>query len=188
MNIIFAGKYCKNLNIEKFKKYKYKFIEEFEDYKKYLHEADYIISYGYGKIFKNDALKKKIFNLHPSILPYGRGIYPIVWSIYNKNPIGYTIYQINTNRIDEGFIYSQKEIAYDENNTFKELFLKITNAVEYDFCENFENYFLNDSSIEIKDDNNQHYKSKKESKIILNFLKDGWNTKIKDFLFFSKNI
>ena len=53
MNIIFAGKYCKNLNIEKFKKYKYKFIDEFEDYQKYLHEVDYIISYGYGKIFKN---------------------------------------------------------------------------------------------------------------------------------------
>lgn len=188
MKIIFAGKYCKNLNLKKFKKYKCQFIDEFEDYKKYLQDTDYIISYGYGNIFKDDALKKKIFNLHPSILPYGRGIYPIVWSIYYNNPIGYTIYQINSNKIDEGLMYSQKKIDYNENNTFKELFIKITRAAEDDFCQNFENYFMNTSSIEIKDNNNLNYKGKKDSKIVLQFLKNGWDTKIKDFLFYSKNI
>ena len=64
--------------------------------------------------FKDNALKNKIFNLH-HILPYGRGIYPIPWSIYNNHPIGYTIYQINSNRIDEGLVYSsQKLIMVDE--------------------------------------------------------------------------
>ena len=53
-------------------------------------------------------------------------MYPIVWSILNNHPIGYTIYQINSSRIDEGFVYSQKEISYDKKNTFKELFNKIT--------------------------------------------------------------
>ena len=32
-----------------------------------------------------------------------------------------------------------------------------------------------------------NYKGKKDSKIVLQFLKNGWDTKIKDFLFYSKN-
>ena len=109
MKIILAGKYCKKLDLKKFNEYEIIFIDEFEDYSPYLDGAELLVAYGYGKIFKDDALKKKIFNLHPSILPYGRGMYPIVWSILNNHPIGYTIYQINSSRIDEGFVYSQKK-------------------------------------------------------------------------------
>ena len=126
MKIIFAGKYCYKLPLEKFNNYKYILISEFEDYVNHLEPNDIVISYGYGKIFKNEALKNKIFNIHPSVLPYGRGIYPILWSIYNCHPVGYTIYQINSNRIDEGLIYSSKKINYNLEESFSELFNKIT--------------------------------------------------------------
>jgi methionyl-tRNA formyltransferase len=187
VKIIFAGKYCKKLPLEKFKKYEYVFIDEFEDYNKHLEASDIIISYGYGKIFKDNGLKNKIFNLHPSILPYGRGIYPIPWSIYNNHPIGYTIYQINSNRIDEGLVYSTKKINYDLNDTFSGLWDKITKSAENDFVLNFENYFINQSSTEVKDKDDKYYKNKKDSKTITKFLKEGWDTKIKDFLFYTKN-
>ena len=77
VKLLFAGKYCKNLYSEKFKKYQCTYIDEYVNYDKYIEDTDIIISYGYGKIFKADALRKKIFNIHPSILPYGRGIYSI---------------------------------------------------------------------------------------------------------------
>ena len=187
MKIIFAGKYCYKLPAEKFNSYQCISIGEFEDYLDYLEPNDIVISYGYGKIFKNDALKNKIFNIHPSVLPYGRGIYPILWSIYNHHPIGYTIYQINSNRIDEGLVYSSKKIKYNLDESFRELFNKITKDAEKDFILNYENYFNNPSELEVKDEKNEYYRSKKNSNAILECLKNGWDTKIKDFLFLSKN-
>lgn len=187
MKLIFAGKYCKNLQLEKFKEYDHICIGEFDDYTQYLEKTDIIISYGYGRIFKKDALKKKIFNIHPSILPYGRGIFSIVWSIYYGYPVGYTIYQINSNRIDEGLIYSSKKIKYNSNQTFKELFIKITKNAEDDFIKNYKEYFNNQSVKEIKDEKDRYYKNKKDSKIISEYLKEGWDTKVKDFLNYTKN-
>ena len=187
MNLLFAGKYCKNLGFENFIKHDYFWIDEFEDYRKYIDKIDIIISYGYGKIFKKDALKKKIFNIHPSILPYGRGIYSIVWSVYYNHPVGYTIYQINSDRIDEGYVYSSKKINYDNKITFRELFHSITKKAEKDFISNFNVYFNNQSSVKITDKKDSFYKNKEDSKIISKFLKNGWETKIKDFLIYSKN-
>lgn len=187
MKLLFAGKYCKNLQLNKFKNYSYSSIGEFEDYNKYLANTDIIISYGYGKIFKKDALKKKIFNIHPSILPYGRGIYSIVWSIYYGYPLGYTIYQINSKRIDEGLVYSSKKIEYNSNQTFSDLFNKITKNAEKDFIKNYNKYFNNQSFKEIKDKENLYYKGKREAKVISKYLKEGWSTKVKDFLIYTKN-
>ena len=48
MKLIFAGKYCKNLQLEKFKEYDHICIGEFDDYTQYLEKTDIIISYGYG--------------------------------------------------------------------------------------------------------------------------------------------
>ena len=186
MKLLFAGKYCKNFDFNKFKSYDYKCIGEFESYKKYLQTSDIIISYGYGVVFKSDALGKKIFNIHPSVLPYGRGINSIVWSIYFNQPIGYTIYQINSDRIDEGLVYSSKEIEYDNEQTFKELFTKITQSAEQDFMKNFKQYFKHQSVKEVKDDKNIYYKNKNDAKNINKFLINGWDTKIKDFLLHSK--
>ena len=188
MKLLFAGKYCKNLDPRKFQDHICSYIEEFEDYEKYLDDTDIIISYGYGKIFKDNALKKKIFNIHPSVLPYGRGIYSIVWSIYFNHPIGYTIYQINSDRIDEGFVYSSKKIEYNSLNTFRELFHNIAKSAEEDFEINFNKYLKNQSFVEIKDEEDIFYKSKKDSKVIDKYLKNGWDTKVEDFLFYTKNI
>ena len=55
MKLIFAGKYCKKLQLENFKEYDFNCIGEFDDYSQYLETADIIISYGYGRIFKKDA-------------------------------------------------------------------------------------------------------------------------------------
>ena len=69
MKIILAGKYCKKLDLKKFNEYEIIFIDEFEDYSPYLDGAELLVAYGYGKIFKDDALCKKVFNFtHRSYL------------------------------------------------------------------------------------------------------------------------
>ena len=90
-------------------------------------------------------------------------MYPIVWSILNNHPIGYTIYQINSSRIDEGFVYSQKK--FHDKKYFKELFNKITSEAEKDFCLNFKKYFSETSVNLVKDKTDSFYKSKIDSEL-----------------------
>lgn len=50
-----------------------------------------------------------IFNLHPSLLPYGRGADPIPWSIIDRQPQGISIHLIDRT-LDTGDLVFQKEI------------------------------------------------------------------------------
>jgi len=61
---------------------------------------DYIISNGYGPIFSKfvcESYKNRIINIHPAALPWGRGIYPNVWALFEGHPIG-----VSVHLIDEG--------------------------------------------------------------------------------------
>ena len=60
VKILFAGKYCKNLSLEKFKEYEHVSIGEYDDYNPHLESSDIIISYGYGNIFKNKAISMNL--------------------------------------------------------------------------------------------------------------------------------
>ena len=67
------------------------------------------------------------------------------------------------------------------------MFHSITKKAEEDFISNYKIYFNNQSSVEIIDKKDSFYKNKEDSKIISKFLKNGWETKIEDFLIYSKN-
>ena len=79
----------------------------------------------------------------------------------------------------EMLFYKKLADKYQINFTF------ITYGDNYDL--RFENYFQNQSFNEVKDKKNIYYKNKNDSKIISKFLKNGWNTQIKDFLFYSRH-
>ncbi len=49
---------------------------------------------------------RKIYNLHPAYLPWGRGFYPVFWALWENTPAGATLHEI-TAGIDEGPIVSQ---------------------------------------------------------------------------------
>jgi dTDP-4-amino-4,6-dideoxyglucose formyltransferase len=55
------------------------------------------------------TLKGELINLHPSLLPIGRGADPIPWSIIDQQKQGITIHQIDSD-LDTGQILFQKEI------------------------------------------------------------------------------
>ncbi len=82
---------------------------------KKLGDCDFGISVLFCHVIKSEILKlipSGIINLHPSLLPNGRGNYPIPWSILENNMQGVTIHKIDE-EIDTGPILASKEIATD---------------------------------------------------------------------------
>jgi methionyl-tRNA formyltransferase len=82
------------------------------DLKGILSVSDYGISALFGHVFQQTLLENfagEIINLHPSLLPIGRGADPIPWSIIGQQKQGITVHIINSG-LDTGAILSQKEI------------------------------------------------------------------------------
>jgi len=77
--------------------------------------SDYGISALFGHLLPKKLLEDtecEIINLHPSLLPIGRGADPIPWSIIGEQLQGVTIHIIDSG-LDTGGILSQKE--FDTN-------------------------------------------------------------------------
>ena len=77
----------------------------------------------FGHVLPSDFLEGisfKIFNLHPSLLPYGRGADPIAWAILENGSQGATIHEIDSG-IDTGPILSQQLLATDISMTAGEI-------------------------------------------------------------------
>jgi methionyl-tRNA formyltransferase len=77
-----------------------------------IHGSNYGISALFGHILPSawlESTRCEIVNLHPSLLPIGRGADPIPWSIIGKQKQGVTLHIINSG-LDTGPILSQKEI------------------------------------------------------------------------------
>lgn len=63
-------------------------------------------------------------NLHPGYNPHNRGIFPQVFSIINKKPIGATLHFMDAS-IDSGEVIAQKELRILPNDTSKSLYARI---------------------------------------------------------------
>jgi methionyl-tRNA formyltransferase len=56
--------------------------------------SDFILSFGLRKIISENIikkLKKPIFNIHLSYLPFNRGAHPNFWSFIENTPAGVSI-------------------------------------------------------------------------------------------------
>jgi methionyl-tRNA formyltransferase len=82
-----------------------------------LGEANLGISVLFGHILPQSLLEGcscEIINLHPSLLPTGRGADPIPWAIIEKQKQGVTIHKLDFG-LDTGAIYSQRELFVEDN-------------------------------------------------------------------------
>jgi methionyl-tRNA formyltransferase len=82
---------------------------------KLLSESDFGVSALYGHIIPSDVLRKtnlRIMNLHPSLLPHGRGADPIPWAVINGLPQGVTLHEIDLT-LDTGPIIVSEGIDSD---------------------------------------------------------------------------
>jgi len=84
---------------------------------------DWLLNLWGGHIFSKELLlkTKNSLNVHPSLLPFGRGRDSIVWTIRNEKLAGVTLHKIS-NKLDEGDIFFQEQVEYSFPITGRELY------------------------------------------------------------------
>ena len=106
-------------------------------------QSDLILSFGFRKIISENILKKlkkPIFNIHLSYLPFNRGAHPNFWSFIENTPAGISIHVIDRG-IDTGNIILRKKINFNINlnkfSTFKKTYKYLFLEAEQLFKKNF---------------------------------------------------
>ena len=94
--------------------------------------ADWLVSYGYKHILKDDIIQKfpgRAVNLHISYLPFNRGADPNLWSFLRDSPKGVTIHQIDSG-IDTGPIIAQQGVSMLAEDTLWSSYQRLSRAIE----------------------------------------------------------
>ena len=106
-------------------------------------QSDFILSFGFRKIISENfikKIKKPIFNIHLSYLPFNRGAHPNFWSFIEKTQAGVSIHKIDKG-IDTGNIILRKKINFNINlnkfSTFKKTYNYLFLEAEKLFKKNF---------------------------------------------------
>lgn len=100
------------------------------------HPSEIGLSVHYPRIIKPHLIAKyhKLYNLHPAYLPWGKGFYPIFWSLWENTPAGATLHEINEG-IDQGNIVAQIQVEYYDHDTGGSLFYRVREAEKQLFLE-----------------------------------------------------
>ena len=130
-------------------------------------QSDFILSFGFRKIISENfikKIKKPIFNIHLSYLPFNRGAHPNFWSFIEKTPAGVSIHEIDKG-IDTGNIILRKKINFNINlnkfSTFKKTYNYLFLEAEKLFKKNF-NKIYNKKYKEILNKTKGTFHSKKD--------------------------
>jgi methionyl-tRNA formyltransferase len=106
-------------------------------------QSDFILSFGFRKIISENLIKKikkPIFNIHLSYLPFNRGAHPNFWSFIEDTPAGVSIHKIDKG-IDSGNVILRKKIYFNINlnkfSTFKKTYNCLFIEAERLFKRNF---------------------------------------------------
>ena len=106
-------------------------------------QSDFILSFGFRKIISENIIKKikkPIFNIHLSYLPFNRGAHPNFWSFIENTPSGVSIHKIDKG-IDTGNVILRKKIYFNTSlnkfSTFKKTYNFLFLEAEKLFKKNF---------------------------------------------------
>lgn len=88
-----------------------------------------MLSVHYPEVLSAEVLEAYdgAWNLHPGYLPWGRGHFPLVWSIWNREPAGATLHRM-VRRVDAGPIVDQIKVVVAESDTAGSLHKRIRAA------------------------------------------------------------
>lgn len=142
---------------------------------------EFLISNGYAPIIKEPIIteyRHRIINIHPTFLPYGRGIYPLLWNLLESTPIGVTIHFINEG-IDSGEILFQREIFLEDNLTLKEAYSILLSEAENLFVRNWDKIVAKEYKLSIQQ-KLEPYRSRNNSEKYMDLLNNCWDTQIKE--------
>jgi folate-dependent phosphoribosylglycinamide formyltransferase PurN len=68
-----------------------------------------------------------IWNLHPGLLPWGRGMYPVFWALWEGTPAGATLHEL-VEALDAGPIVAQTEVPVLPDDTGGSLHARVQQA------------------------------------------------------------
>jgi methionyl-tRNA formyltransferase len=146
---------------------------------KIFQRSDFILSFGFREIISGNIikkLKKPIFNIHLSYLPFNRGAHPNFWSFMENTPAGVSIHKIDKG-IDTGSIILRKKINFNiklkKFSTFKKTYNFLFLKAEQLFKKNF-NKIYNNKCKKILNNHKGTFHYKKD---LPNWLKN-WNINI----------
>lgn len=108
-------------------------------------KIDVILSSGYAFKIPKDIVnlyKKRIFNLHATFLPWGKGIGTTFYSFLLDQPVGVSIHLIEK-EFDTGDILVRKKIFPNINDTTRTFYGKLLKEIDLIFFENFNLIFSN---------------------------------------------
>ena len=93
----------------------------------------------YPRILKPELICKyrKVYNLHPGYLPWGRGYYPVFWALWEGTPAGATVHEISRG-LDEGPIVAQVRVEYDTHDTFGSLWERVRDVERVLFVDHWQ--------------------------------------------------
>lgn len=84
----------------------------------------------YADLLRDDCLAlfaDGVLNVHPSLLPWGRGEYPNVWAIVERSPAGASLHFIDRG-IDTGDLVDQVEVRVESWDTGASLYGRLEEA------------------------------------------------------------
>lgn len=117
----------KEIDFESYKNNQFSFKQVEESFQNIeLLSGDYFLNLWGEEVLQKIFLEKftMCFNIHPSLLPWGKGRDPIVWTILNLWPAGATFHVINQ-EIDSGPIIYQQEMKWNFPTKGGELYEQI---------------------------------------------------------------
>ena len=123
-----------------------------------MEQADWFLLLSWKHIVPNELIslpKQGTLNLHYSLLPAFRGVYPVNWAIINgQRMTGFTYHFVNE-KIDGGEVFMQIEVPVHPSDTARRLQSRIDDAV----CDHFDGlmqrllaYHAESRSVEPADD------------------------------------
>lgn len=122
-----------------------------------IEQADWFLLLSWKHIIPNSLInlpKLGTLNLHYSLLPSFRGVYPVNWAIINgERTTGFTYHFVNE-KIDGGEVFMQVEVPVQSSDTARTLQSRIDDAVcdhFYGLMERLLTYQLEGRSVELAD-------------------------------------
>lgn len=148
-----------------------------------LKDVDFIVSYGYQYIIREEILRlfpRRVVNLHISYLPYNRGKDPNMWSFLEDTPKGVTIHYIDPG-IDTGDILAQKELTFDDHETLRTSYAKLSATIEELFMQIWPRVRVGDHPGSPQPSGGTfHYARDKRE--VEHLLTDGWDTPVRELI------
>lgn len=97
---------------------------------------DWFLNLWGGHVFAPQLLRKarRSLNVHPSLLPHGRGRDPVVWAVYEGAPAGVTLHEM-TGPVDAGAIWYQEPVGYQPHETGGAVYSRVIDACMRVFAE-----------------------------------------------------